>query len=99
MDLIKAFSEMHMLCKNNMAINNISTLDIFLQGHGIGKQYVSYDGGGSVTKLLHAINETQLETDRAELCDNLFSTAVDENTTRSKCASTIMIRCCFFLTF
>ena len=97
LDLIKSFSQIHLIAKNNLALDSIKCLNTYLQGHGVGKEVTNYEG--SVNKLLETMNSCQIDIDKTDLNDCLFSVALDENTTRHKCASAIMIRCqcCFLL--
>lgn len=92
MDLIKSLTQIHLACKHNIPLNCVKYLNIFLKGHGVGKEALMYESGSSPNKLLKALNDCQLNTDIAELNDSLYSFCLDENTTHHKCASALMLR-------
>lgn len=77
-----------------MPLHSIKCLNVFLKGHGVSKENTMYEN--SSNKLLKTMNHCQTEIDKEDLSDCLFSIALDENTTRHKCATALMIR---FLSF
>ena len=86
-----------MICKNNLPLNTMSALNIFLESHGIGKENKLYATGYGPYELLNAMNESQWETDRIDVSNNLYSCCIDENTTRKKSVTACMFMCvlCF----
>lgn len=71
-----------------------------MEGHGVGKVWQKHETGYYPSDLLHALNECQTEIDKNDLRNSLYSLALDENTTRKKCVTAVMIRLCiFFLIF
>ena len=98
-DLIKGFFEIHTIAKYNLPLNCVSMLNVFLEGHGLGKHNAKHESGYGPSDLLDSMHMCQIENDKANLNDNFYSTAIDENTTRNKSVTAAMIRYFIFLYF
>ena len=95
LELVKSFSQLHFICKQNLPLDTMESLNIFMEGNGIGKT-VSYAKGDGPANLLKAMDLCQISKDKKILQNKIFSACIDENTTRAKPVSAIFFRFFFF---